>query len=86
MEKKQISFGQAVALRANEIRKEHNLSINKLSNLSLIPKATLIDLLHARYDFPSSRGIIEFCRYFNLTLAEFYDSPYFYLEFIQYTY
>ncbi len=81
---KQITYGKAVALRCSEIidTKAKGISVNKLSELSLIPQSTLNDLIHEKSEFPSMKGIIEFCRYFNMSLAEFYESPYFYIEFL----
>ncbi len=84
MENKQITYSQAVSLRVKEIMGE--MSINRLSNLSLIPTSTLDDLTKGKSEFPSQKAIIEFCRYFKMELAEFYDSPYFYIEFLQIPY
>jgi hypothetical protein len=84
MENNTITYSKAVSLRVKEIMGD--ISLNKLSELSLIPVSTLHDLIHEVSEFPSQRAIIEFCRYFKMELAEFYDSPYFYLEFLQSSY
>ena len=78
MENKQITYGQAVALRVKELMGQ-NITKNKLAESCNIPSATITELLEAKYDYPSPKTIIAICKFFNMELHTFFDSPYFYL-------
>lgn len=84
MENNKITYGKAVALRLQEIIDTYNFTKNKLAELCNIPSATITVLLQGKYEYPSQKSILAICNYLNMDLQEFFNSPYFYKEFLQY--
>lgn len=67
----------AIIARIEELKKEKNLSQYMLSVLSTVPQTTLISIKRKRSNAVSAKIVYLLCEGFNITLAEFYDSPLF---------
>ena len=66
---------EAVVLRINELCKEQNLTYYALAFRSAIPKSSLMNILYGTN--PTITTINKICGGFNLTLPEFFNSPFF---------
>lgn len=84
MENKKITYGQAVSLRVKELLEKEQKTKYWLALQSGIPHSTLKAIVDAKYDFVEPKAIMGLCRAFKMEFVQFYDSPYFYLDFLQY--
>ena len=77
-------FKEAVTLRILELCNQYNYTPNKLAELSAVAPSTLRALLANKVDNPSSTIIFKLCKTFNIELKEFYNSPLFNMEKLEY--
>lgn len=81
-----ITYGKAVSLRIQELMTNHNLNKNQLSQNSGVPYSTIMDIVNGKFENVSPKTILLICKYFKMELSEFFDSPYFYIDFLQIKY
>lgn len=68
-------LSDAIILRLNELLKERNLSVYKLSYLAGISNSIISDLKRGKVKEPTISSIIHICEGFNIELKDFFDSP-----------
>ena len=68
---------EAVAKRIRELCKAHGLTPNGLSNLAAVPQSTVKSILGGESKNPGTVTIKKLCDAFEITLKEFFDTPYF---------
>ena len=73
-------FKEAITLRILELCNKYNYTPNKLAELSAIAPSTLRALLANNVDNPSSK----ICKTLKIELKDFYDSPLFDIEKLEY--
>lgn len=54
---------------------EHNLTINKLANLSAVPPSSLKNILYGKSQNPQILTIKMLCDGLGITLGEFFSTP-----------
>lgn len=79
-----ILFKEAITLRILELCNKYNYTPNKLAELSAIAPSTLRALLANNVDNPSSTIIFKICKTLKMELKDFYDSPLFDMEKLEY--
>lgn len=70
-------FKEAVSKRIIELCNTHNITPNKLAELSTIPSTTFNSLINNRVTNPSSYLIYKICKTLNIEIYEFYKTPLF---------
>lgn len=75
-------FKKAITLRILELCNKYNYNPNKLAELSA--PSTLRALLANNVDNPSSTIIFKICKTLKIELKDFYDSPLFDMEKLEY--
>ncbi len=68
---------EAINLRITELLKERNISVYKLSYLASISNSIISDFRRGKVKEPSISSLIHICEGFDISLKEFFDSPYF---------
>ena len=68
---------EAVAKRIRELCKARSLTPNGLSNLAAVPQSTVKSILGGESKNPGTVTIKKLCDAFEITLKEFFDTPYF---------
>lgn len=68
---------EAINLRIAELLKEHNLSVYKLSYLAGISNSIISDCKRGKVKEPSISSLIHICEGLDISLKDFFDSPYF---------
>lgn len=68
---------EAIRLRIDDLLKEHNLTVYKLSYRAGISNSIISDLKRGKVKEPSLSSIIHICEGFGIELKDFFDSPYF---------
>lgn len=68
---------EAINLRITELLKERNISVYKLSYLAGISNSIISDFRRDKVKEPSISSLIHICEGFDISLKEFFDSPYF---------
>mgnify|MGYP003195907595 CR=1 FL=1 len=74
-------FKEAITLRILELCNKYNYTPNKLAELSAIAPSAL---LANNVDNPSSTIIFKICKTLKIELKDFYDSPLFDMEKLEY--
>ena len=77
-------FKKAITLRILELCNKYNYNPNKLAELSAIVLSALRALLANNVDNPSSTIIFKICKTLKIELKDFYDSPLFNMEKLEY--
>lgn len=77
-------FKEAITLRILELCDEYNYTPNKLAEISAIAPSTLRALLANKVDNPSSTIIFKICKTLKIDIKDFYDSPLFNMEKLEY--
>lgn len=77
-------FKEAITLRILELCNKYNYIPNKLAELSAIAPSTLRSLLAKNVDNPNSTIIFKICKTLKIELKDFYDSPLFDMEKLEY--
>lgn len=68
---------ESINLRITELLKERNISVYKLSYLAGISNSIISDFRRGKVKEPSISSLIHICEGFDISLKEFFDSPYF---------
>ena len=68
---------EAVAKRILELCRARGLTPNGLSNLAAVPQSTVKSILGGESKNPGTVTIKKLCDAFEITLKEFFDTPYF---------
>ena len=68
---------EAVAKRIRALCKARGLTPNGLSNLAAVPQSTVKSILGGESKNPGTVTIKKLCDAFEITLKEFFDTPYF---------
>ena len=66
-----------ISKRITELMKERNLTQYALSMKSGVPQSTLSTIINCRFEGMKIRIIYEICEGFEISLADFFDSPVF---------
>lgn len=77
-------FKKAITLRIFELCNKYNYTPNKLAELFAITPSTLRVLLANNVENPSSTIIFKICKTLKIELKDFYDSPLFDMEKLEY--
>ncbi len=67
----------AIAARVNELCDKENLSVHGFSLKVGVANSTLADIVKARNESIQIKFIYAICAGLNISLTEFFDSPYF---------
>lgn len=70
-------LSKAIILRIDELLKEHNLTVYKLSYRAGISNSIISDCKRGKVKEPTISSIIHICEGFGIELKDFFDSPYF---------
>lgn len=65
---------QAVRNRILQLCGEHDITINKLANLSAVPPSSIKNILYGKSKNPTLLTIKMICDGLDMTLAEFFDT------------
>ena len=72
-----MNIGEAVKERILELCSEHNISVNKLCNLSGITQSTVNNIVSGRNNSTTISTIKKLCDGLGITIEEFFDSDLF---------
>lgn len=75
-----MEYCQANAERIRQLLKERNITSYKLAELSAVPHSTISMVLSCKTENPRILTLLNLCRGFNITLAEYFNSNLFTLE------
>ena len=68
---------EAVAQRILELCRERNIAVNALANISGVSLSTIYSMLNQKSQNPGVVSIKKICDGFEITVREFFDSPFF---------
>ena len=68
---------EAVAERIVQLCKERNIAINALANISGVAPSTIYSMLNTKSQNPGVVSIKKLCDGLQISLVEFFDTPYF---------
>lgn len=68
-----MKYGEAIAIRCNEICKEKGITLNKLATLSGLRQSTLDNIVQGNTKNPSLRTLHRIATGLNMTVSEFLD-------------
>ncbi len=66
---------EATAARIQRLCEEKNLSVNRLSYLSAVPRTTIRCILDGKSENPGVVTIKKLCDGFGISLIDFFDCP-----------
>ncbi len=72
-----MKLNEAVAQRLTELLAARNMTQYQLFTKSGVPRSTIGNVINCAYDSVKLRIIHELCFGFDISLAEFFDSPLF---------
>lgn len=72
-----LQLNQAVSQRLTELLEEHKMTQYQLFVKSGVPKSTIHNIIHCSYDSVKLRIIHELCQGFEISISEFFQSPFF---------
>lgn len=72
-----MHLNEAVSMRVCELLTQRGMTQYQLFAKSGVPKTTLNNLIHCSYDSVKLRIIHEICQGFEISIAEFFQSPLF---------
>lgn len=72
-----MHLNEAVSMRVRELLTQRGMTQYQLFAKSGVPKTTLNNLIHCSYDSVKLRIIHEICQGFEISIAEFFQSPLF---------
>lgn len=72
-----MHLNEAVSMRVRELLIQRGMTQYQLFAKSGVPKTTLNNLIHCSYDSVKLRIIHEICQGFEISIAEFFQSPLF---------
>lgn len=70
-------LSDAIIARINELLKENNLTVYKLSYRAGISNSIISDCKRGKVKEPTISSIIHICEGLGIELKDFFDSPYF---------
>ena len=70
-------LSDAIILRINELIKQNNLTVYKLSYRAGISNSIISDCKRGKVKEPTISSIIHICEGLGIELKDFFDSPYF---------
>lgn len=68
---------QAISRRIYELCAERGITPNALSNTAAVPQSTVKSILNGESKNPGAVTLKKLCDGFEITLKEFFDTPYF---------
>ena len=68
---------EAVAQRILKLCRERNIAVNALANISGVSPSTIYSMLNQKSQNPGVVSIKKICDGFEITVREFFDSPFF---------
>lgn len=68
-----MQYGEAIAIRCNDICKEKGITLNKLATLSGLRQSTLDNIAKGNTKNPSLRTLHRIATGLNMTVSEFLD-------------
>ena len=72
-----VRLNEAVAKRLAELLAERSMTQYQLFLKSGVPKSTIANLMHEKYDSVKLRVLHELCQGLDISLPAFFDSSYF---------
>lgn len=72
-----MDIAEVTSKRILELCNENNISINKLTNLSIITQSTLNSIINGESKNPQLRTIAKICYGLGISLKDFFNSSYF---------
>lgn len=72
-----MRIGEAVRERIVELCQKHDLSVNKLSNMSGVTQSTVNNIVSGRNRSATISTIKKLCDGFGITIQEFFDAEQF---------
>ena len=72
-----MQLNEAVSRRLVELMQERGMTQYQLYLKSGVPKSTIANLVHGRYDSVKLRVLHELCQGLDLSLPAFFNSPFF---------
>lgn len=72
-----MNISEAINLRIDELLKQNNITAYRLSYLAGMSKSIISDFKRGKVKEPTISSIIHICEGLNMSLKDFFDSPYF---------
>lgn len=72
-----MKLNEAISARIKELCKQNNMTQYALSMKSGVPQSTISTVVGCTFESVKIRIIYEICEGFEITLKEFFDSPFF---------
>ena len=72
-----LHLNEAVSKRLVQLLEEYHMTQYQLFIKSGVPKSTIHNIIHCSYDSVKLRIIHELCQGFQISIAEFFQSPLF---------
>ena len=72
-----MTIGEAVKHRINDLCKERNITVNKLSTICGITQSTLNNIISGRNNSATISTIKKICDGLDITIVEFFQVPLF---------
>ncbi|MBQ4617766.1 MAG: helix-turn-helix transcriptional regulator [Clostridia bacterium] len=72
-----MTVGEAIRQRIIELCQEHDISINKLSNISGITQSTVNNIVSGRNNSTTVSTVKKLCDGLGITIHDFFDSELF---------
>ena len=66
---------EAIANRILRLCEERNIAVNELASISVVPPSTVYSILNKKSKNPGAITLKKLCDGFEITLAEFFDTP-----------
>jgi len=70
-----VSTKEAIANRILRLCEERNIAVNELASISGVPPSTVYSILNKKSKNPGAITLKKLCDGFEITLAEFFDTP-----------
>ena len=70
-----MSTKEAIANRILRLCEERNIAVNELASISGVPPSTVYSILNKKSKNPGAITLKKLCDGFEITLAEFFDTP-----------
>ena len=70
-------LSEAIDLRLNELLKQNNLTVYRLSYRAGISNSIISDFKRGKVKEPKISSILHICEALNIELKDFFNSPYF---------
>ncbi|WP_191566457.1 helix-turn-helix domain-containing protein [Metabacillus idriensis] len=72
-----LELNHAIIERIRELANERNMTVAQTAKLGGIKQSTISEILHGRSQHPKVSTIYQYCQGCNISLKEFFNSPYF---------